>query len=528
VILALMDTPISVMDSADQVVIKILDFVPLNVQQLIVDYTKTPGLVEWGKIVFDNPTKYPTTNLVGSAVTIGRNKKCTIHVPHPVASGLHCTLTIDQDNIVFLEDSSTNGTWVNKKFVGKGRKTYLNHVDEIEVVRPSIIDPEEVRFTLYLFDLPKSQVQQIGKYEIGKQIGTGSFAKVHLSVDTVSGEKYAMKIIDKKRFQMNSKGQPREGKCSLEEVNILKRLNHPNIIKVVEAIDTEDALYIILDLVTGGDLLDKMVELGHEFPEDRSKAIFLQMVAALLYLHSVGIVHRDLKPENILLVNKMDDRVKLTDFGLSRIVGEGDFMQTVCGTPSYVAPEVISKMKQSSPKGYGKEVDVWSLGVILFMLLCGEPPFDKRKPTPILEQVAKGEYKIPARVVLSADARELISQLLQVDPKKRITLENIAIHPWIVGRGQRLISPQESQTISPVMGTKTLLSNNFSQTPTKTATTRSSATSPPLTTSKSTKRDTHGKKGFIPPPIVIPLRPVAKKFQSITTNNNVMSGSKIA
>jgi len=394
---------------------------------------------EWGKVVFDNK-KYPTTSLIESKITFGRNRRCNIVIPHPVASGQHCDMTRDKDNVVFLQDTSTNGTWVNGKLVGKGKKVYMNHGDIVHLVRPSKIDSEEVRFTLYLMNpAPKLQLQ-LGKYDVGNQLGVGSFAKVHLCMDTTTGEKYAIKIIDKKRVQINAKGA-KEQRGFLEEVNILKRLSHPNIIKVVEAIEKEDALYIILELVTGGDLLDKMIEMGEEFPEDRARVIFIQILSAVIYLHSVGIVHRDLKPENILLVNKKEDKVKLTDFGLSRIVGEGSFMQTICGTPMYVAPEVIANMGQKQPKGYGKAVDVWSLGVILYMLLCGEPPFDQRKTTPILEQVTKGEYHMPEDLQqsLSPEARDLVSQLLQVDVKKRLSLDKIATHPW-VGGDKKLVS----------------------------------------------------------------------------------------
>jgi len=435
--------------------------------------TPTQG---WGTVVFDNP-KYPTTTLVGGTVNFGRNKKCDIVIPHPVASGMHCTLTRDKDNIIFLQDSSTNGTWVNGKLVGKGKKVYMNHGDIVHLVRPSKIDSEEVPFTLYLFDPKSAPKITLGKYDVGAQLGVGSFAKVHMCMDTTTGEKYAVKIIEKKRIQLNQKKQEHKG--ILEEVNILKRLSHPNIIKVIEVFEADDALYIILELVTGGDLLDKMIELGEEFPEDRARVIFIQVFRAVMYLHSVGIVHRDLKPENILLVNKKEDKIKLTDFGLSRIVGEGSFMQTICGTPMYVAPEVIANMGQKQPKGYGKMVDVWSLGVILYMLLCGEPPFDQRKVTPILEQVTKGEYHMPddLQQSLSLEARDLVKQLLQVDVKKRIPLDKIAAHPWIVG-DKKGLSRQGALDETTLMGVSILSVSDSSTTPSTTTQTDEKTSSP--------------------------------------------------
>jgi len=209
---------------------------------------------------------------------------------------------------------------------------------------------------------------------------------------------------------------------------------------MVEAIDTEDALYVVLELVSGGDLLDKMIAYGKQFSEERARFIFVQILSAVKYLHSVEIAHRDLKPENILLVNKTEDRIKLTDFGLSRVVGEGSFMQTICGTPMYVAPEVVENMGQKCPKGYGKSVDVWSLGVILYTMLCGEPPFHRKNPTPILEQVKKGEYNMPPDIqfTLSIEARDLIAQLLQTKVENRISLDQVAQHPWITGRTDSL------------------------------------------------------------------------------------------
>jgi len=383
-----------------------------------------------GKAIGDFP-------LAANMITFGRNKGCDIKIPHPHASGYHCALQRDAQGVVFLEDTSTNGTWVNGKLVGKGKKVYTTHGDIVHVVRPSKADNEEIAFTLLFFESPqKKPAIVIGKYEIGDQLGSGTFANVHVCLDSTTGLKYAVKVLDKKKISVGSnKKGPSAKRGLVEEVKILQELNHPNIVKVFASFETEDALYIVLELLQGGDLLDRMISLGEEFPEDRARLIFIQMMKAVSYLHSKGVAHRDLKPENILLETKDSDKIKLTDFGLSRIVGEGSFMKTICGTPMYVAPEVVQNMGQSNPKGYGKAVDVWSMGVILYMLLCGEPPFDQRKPTPILDQVKKGVYKMPEDLQqsLSKEAQDLIVQLLAIDPLKRITLEDVAKHPWVVG-----------------------------------------------------------------------------------------------
>jgi len=192
--------------------------------------------------------------------------------------------------------------------------------------------------------------------------------------------------------------------------------------------ETESTLYLVLELVTGGELFDKIIE--GQFSEEQSRHYFRQMLEAVKYLHSQAIAHRDLKPENILLNDKTGDIIKLSDFGLSRIVDHASFMKTFCGTPQYVAPEIISS-SQGEP-GYGLACDLWSLGVILYIMLVGYPPFEE---TNVFDHIQAGDYGFPDDDWrdISHSAKDLISKLLIVDPGKRITVEEALVSPWMKG-----------------------------------------------------------------------------------------------
>jgi len=179
--------------------------------------------------------------------------------------------------------------------------------------------------------------------------------------------------------------------------------------------------------VTGGELFDRIVAKGH-FSEPASADLVYKILDATQYLHSVGIVHRDLKPENLLLSDPSDQaEVKVADFGLAKILGaEGQMMATTCGTPGYVAPEVLKN------KGYDKQVDVWSIGVILYILLCGFPPFYEENTALLFEQIMRGQYDFPEPYwdPISAQAKDLVQHMLVVDPKKRYTTQQCMAHSW--------------------------------------------------------------------------------------------------
>ncbi|ETO27007.1 hypothetical protein RFI_10124 [Reticulomyxa filosa] len=209
-------------------------------------------------------------------------------------------------------------------------------------------------------------------------------------------------------------------------------LNHSNIVKVIEILDTPRHLYIILELLTGGELFDRIVALGH-FSEQEAAHITSQLAQALKYLHSQFIAHRDLKPENVLFETKDSNTVKITDFGLAKsygVLSEGKkhYLETTCGTPSYVAPEIL-KQKQ-----YREPVDMWSLGVITYIMLCGSPPFGSAQNVKAMyRKIKKGEFSFssPAWSNISLLAKDCIRSLLDVNPKSRLRAEELCEHPWI-------------------------------------------------------------------------------------------------
>jgi len=258
-------------------------------------------------------------------------------------------------------------------------------------------------------------------YDLKEEIGKGAFSVVHLAVSKKTGEKCAVKVIDKKEASAEQ-----DERRLQTEITILKRVKHENIVGLKDIYENSDKLYLVMELVTGGELFDKIVEKG-SYSEKEASDIVRKVLSAVEYLHASGIAHRDLKPENLLLKSEGDTEVMLSDFGLSKINGEDTMMQTACGTPYYVAPEVLSAT------GYGQEVDLWSVGVITYLLLCGFPPFYGESLPEVFEQIMKAEYDFPEPYWndISKEAKDLIGKLLIVDPKKRYSATQALKHPWI-------------------------------------------------------------------------------------------------
>lgn len=264
-------------------------------------------------------------------------------------------------------------------------------------------------------------------YDFKEQLGTGSFATVKKAVRKADGKLFAVKMIKK------SKLTDEELAVVHDEVEIMHKIHHPNCAQLYEMFETPKKIYMILELLTGGELFDRIVQKG-SFSEREAANLTKDVVSAIQYLHSIGIVHRDLKPENLLYLDEREDSIiKITDFGLAKYrnphTSSSEKMSTACGTPGYVAPEVLKG------EAYGEAVDLWSIGVILYILLCGFPPFYHESTAQLYKQIKKGEFDFPDPywTDISREAKDLIKGLLTVDPKRRLTCDQVLRHPWISG-----------------------------------------------------------------------------------------------
>eukprot|EP00752_Nemacystus_decipiens_P018274 g16395.t1 len=267
-------------------------------------------------------------------------------------------------------------------------------------------------------------VKTVGKYQVGKTIGEGTFGKVKLAVNTETGEKMAIKVLDKSIIQRQNMGAQVK-----REISIMKLVRHPYVVQLREVLASSSKIFLVCELITGGELFDKIVE-KQRFTEDEARFYFRQLLEGMEYCHSQGVCHRDLKPENILLDGA--GNVKISDFGLSNLYSGGDdealkLLHTTCGTPNYVAPEVLAD------KGYdGRMADVWSMGVILYVLLAGFLPFDEPSMSTLFSKIQAADFSYPRW--FSPEARSVIDRILVPDPKQRLTLAQMKAHPfWEAG-----------------------------------------------------------------------------------------------
>jgi len=258
-------------------------------------------------------------------------------------------------------------------------------------------------------------------YKLGKTLGQGSFATVKLSTCKADNTRWAVKIIKKSSLA------PEDEEALKTEVDILERLDHVNIVKLKEVFDCPGNFYMVMEVCSGGELFDRIVEKEH-YTEAEARDCLLSVVDGIRYCHAENIAHRDLKPENLLYDSDSPDAtIKLADFGLAKLLDEDSMMHTACGTPGYVAPEILEG------RAYGIEVDMWSIGVIAYILLCGFPPFYDDNNAALFRQIKSGRYDYPSPFwdEVSDQAKDLIDHLLVLDPKKRFTAQDVLNHPWV-------------------------------------------------------------------------------------------------
>jgi len=259
-------------------------------------------------------------------------------------------------------------------------------------------------------------------YEIKGELGRGGMSIVREGIDKKSGERWALKDIDKSIVDDLAVLQ--------REIDIMKKLSHKNVLQLREVFESNDKICLVTELVNGGELFEKIVEVG-SYTEPDAANIVRQVVEGVAYLHANGVAHRDLKPENLLVGGPNEDEIKIADFGLSKSFGSGPEgrLETSCGTPDYVAPEVLRG------EVYDHSVDLWSIGVITYILLCGFPPFWGESQGELFDKILSVSFDFPDPewTNVSQDAKDFISHLLVKDPAERFTAKQCNEHKWIKG-----------------------------------------------------------------------------------------------
>ncbi|KAL6895594.1 SMAD/FHA protein kinase [Trichoderma longibrachiatum] len=370
---------------------------------------------------------YEKTKVKGVAAggyLIGRHPECDVVVSEGVVSNRHCLIfaeNVGTDTVAVVEDVSSNGTYVNEALVGRNQRRELQDQDEIAV-------HGKARF---VFRYPQSRQTSAfsQQYTLLDKLGKGHFAEVYLCVEKSTGKRYAVKIFT----QHPGKDNRSKTEGLQQEIGVLMGVSHPNVLCLKDTFTERDHVYLVLELAPEGELFNYIVR-KQKLSEDETRKLFRQLFQGVKYLHDRNIVHRDIKPENILLVDQ-DLHVKLADFGLAKIIGEESFTTTLCGTPSYVAPEILADGKH---RKYTKAVDIWSLGVVLYICLCGFPPFSDELysrdfPFTLSQQIKSGRFDYPSPYWDSVGdpALDLIDSMLIVDPERRFTVDQCLKHPWL-------------------------------------------------------------------------------------------------
>jgi len=258
------------------------------------------------------------------------------------------------------------------------------------------------------------------KYDIGKQIGKGAFASVYAARNKFTDDDVAIKVVNKTNIK------PRELEMLMREIQIIMKLKHPNIVRMLDKFDGPKKLYLVMELVPEGELFEKIVKNG-SYSEEDARIIVRQILEGVGYMHRNNVVHRDLKPENILCVDSTT--IKLADFGMSKDTAMGA-PRTAVGTPSYIAPEIIKGLNK---KEYDFAVDIWSVGILCYVLLCGFTPFYAESQKQLFEKIVNADYDFPSPEWddISAKAKKFVQFLLNVDPATRPTAEEALQHNWM-------------------------------------------------------------------------------------------------
>mmetsp|Transcript_6662 Transcript_6662/g.16680 ORF Transcript_6662/g.16680 Transcript_6662/m.16680 type:complete len:659 (-) Transcript_6662:1541-3517(-) len=261
-----------------------------------------------------------------------------------------------------------------------------------------------------------ADVSSLGEYEFGKLLGEGAYGKVKLGTHHPTGAKVAVKTFEKAKLA-DTVSKKRVGR----EIKNMKMLHHPHVIRLLEVLDSPHRVYLVMELAQQGDMC-KYVRAKRKLDEVEARRLFIQMLGGLDYMHQKGLIHRDIKLDNLLLDS--NHNIKIVDFGFSVKTAKGEKLKKACGSPSYAAPEIVTRKEYE-----GSRVDVWSLGVVLFAMVCGYFPFQANTTQNLCRRIASGKFTCPA--FLSPECRDLITRMLQVRPDRRATLKDIWQHAWV-------------------------------------------------------------------------------------------------
>lgn len=275
------------------------------------------------------------------------------------------------------------------------------------------------------------------KYTVGQELGSGSYAKVYLGTEKATGKQWALKFLNKAEAGVQGL------KAAQAEIDILRSCRHQNIIQMYDTFETADSLVMVLELVKGGELFDKIVALKH-YSEDTAAKLARNLCICMKYMCDQGVAHRDIKPENLMLAQKhvqgetlteeMLTDIKLVDYGFAIRFKEKPFVEC-CGTPNFIAPEILQfGVFKTLPHGYDEKCDMWSIGVLVYILLCGYPPFYDKKRNNLFKKICQGKFYFHQGTVwdhISDEAKDFVMRLMVLDPKKRSSAEQALQHSWL-------------------------------------------------------------------------------------------------